>query len=144
MTVKEYLLQLQVLDTKINQKLEESAQLRSLVQGRGIAYDSEHVQTSAQNSQENAIIKYLDIEKRIDQMIDDYVKEKDTIINQIHELKDARFMKILFDHYVPDKNGHVKSLEQISVDMNYNYTWTCELHGQALLAFAEVNRTNPK
>lgn len=142
-TAKEYLCQLQILDTKINQKIEESAQLRSIVKGRGMSCDSERVQTSPANVQENTIIKYLDIEREIDRMIDDYVDRKDKIINQIHELSDVRYIRILFDRYVPDENGHTKSFEQISVDMNYNYTYVCDLHGQALIAFAEVIRNNP-
>ena len=141
---KQYLLQLQMLDTKINQKIEESAQLRSIIQGRGMSYDSERVQTSSANIQENTIVKYLDLEREIDKMIDDYVDQKDKIINQIHELSDVRYIRILFDRYVPDEKGHTKSFEQISVDMNYNYTYVCDLHGQALLAFAEVIRNNPK
>lgn len=138
MNTKQYLLQLQILNTKINQKIEESAQLRSIAKGRGISYDSERVQTSPTNAQENIIVKYLDIEREIDKMIDDYVDQKDKIINQIHKLSDARYIEILFDRYVPDKNGHTKSLEQISVDMHYNYKYVCYLHGQALIAFSGI------
>ena len=144
MSAKQYLLQLQILDMKINQKIEESAQLRSIVQGRGMSCDSERVQTSPANIQENMIVKYLDLEREIDKMIDAYVDQKDKIINQIHELSDVRYIKILFDRYVPDENGHTKSFEQISVEMNYSYTYVCDLHGQALIAFAEVIRKNPK
>lgn len=143
LSAKQYLLQLQILDTKINQKIEESAQLRSIVQGRGMSCDSERVQTSPANIQENMIVKYLDIEREIDKMIDAYVDQKDKIINQIHELSDVRYIRILFDRYVPDERGHTKSFEQISVDMNYNYTYVCDLHGRALIAFAEVIRNNP-
>ena len=143
MSAKQYLLQLQILDMKINQKIEESAQLRSIVQGRGMSCDSERVQTSPANIQENMIVKYLDIEREIDKMIDDYVDQKDKIINQIHELSDVRYIRILFDRYVPDEKGHTKSFEQISVDMNYSYTYVCDLHGQALIAFAETIRNNP-
>lgn len=142
-SVKEYLLQLRTLDTKIVQKAQEAAQLRSAVQGRGMQISDVRVQTSPKNSQEDTITGYLDLEKRIDSMIDKYVAEKDHIIDQIHELTDPRFIQILYDHYVPDAKHHVKSLEQISVDMNYNYTYMCELHGQALLAFAEKIRINP-
>lgn len=144
MTAKEYLLQLQTLDAKILHKVEEAAQLRSTVLGRGMQISDVRVQTSPKNSQEDTITKYLDLEEKIDSMIDRYVKEKDMIIDQIHELTDPRYVRILYDHYVPDEKHRVKSLERISVDMNYNYTYTCELHGQALLAFAEIIRTNPK
>ncbi|MDY2944129.1 MAG: hypothetical protein SOU32_00540 [Lachnospiraceae bacterium] len=144
MTAKDYLMQLQTLDTKITQKVQEVAQLRGAVLGRGMQISDMKVQTSPQNSQEDMIAKYLDMESKINSMIDKYVAEKDKIINQIHELADPKFIQILYDHYVPDENHRVKSLEQISVDMKYNYTYTCELHGQALLAFSKIIRTNQK
>lgn len=147
MTAKEYLLQVQILDTKIRHKEEEREQLRRAVEGRGIAYDKERVQTSPSNVQESAIIKYLDLEVEIERLVDDYISRKDAIINQIHSIsgKDAdKYIRILYDHYVPDEKHKVKSLEQIAVDMNYNYTYTCELHGRALQAFAQNTRINPK
>lgn len=144
MTTKDYLMQLQTLDAKIQQKVEEAASLRSAVLGRGMRIDDVRVQTSPKNSQEDTIAGYLDLEAKIDSMIDKYVAEKDRIIDQIHELTDPRYIRILYDHYVPDEHHRVKSLERISVDMNYNYTYTCELHGQALLALAEIIRINPK
>lgn len=134
MTAKEYLMQLQLLDLKITQKVQEAAQLRSMVTGRGIAI-SEKVQTSPKNSQEDIITKYLDLEEKIDSMIDKYAAEKDLIIDQIHELTDPRFIRILYDRYVPDERHRVKSLEQISVDMNYNYDHVRHLHGFALQEF---------
>lgn len=140
MTTKEYLLQLQTLDVKIQHKCEEAAQLRSIVLGHGMEINDMRVQTSPRNSQEDAITKYVSLEEKIGGMIDRYIDQKDVVINQIHELKDPRHMRILYDHYVPDERHKVKSLEQISVDMSYNYTYTCELHGQALMAFSEIIR----
>lgn len=134
MTAKEYLMQLQLLDLKITQKVQEAAQLRSMVTGRGLAI-SEKVQTSPKNSQEDIITKYLDLEEKIDSMIDKYAAEKDLIIDQIHELTDPRFIWILYDRYVPDEQHRVKSLERIAVDMNYNYDHVRHLHGFALQEF---------
>lgn len=140
MTAKEYLMQLQTLDVKISQKVEEAAQLHSIVEGRAMEYSGDRVQTTPQNTQENVIVRYIGMEQKINDMIDHYVFKKDKIIDQIHAMTDSRYIQILYDHYVPDERHKVKSLEQIAVDMNYNYTWICELHGQALKSFAEVNR----
>lgn len=144
MTAKEYLMQLSALDRRITQKVQEASQLRSSVLGRGMQTDDVRVQTSPKNSQENTIVNYIDLEEKIDRMIDQYILEKDKIIDEIHQLTDPRYIEILYDHYVPDEHHRVMSLEQISVNMNYNYTYTCELHGQALLAFSDIIRTNPK
>lgn len=134
MTAKEYLMQLQLLDLKITQKVQETAQLRSMVTGRGLAI-SEKVQTSPKNSQEGIITKYMDLEEKIDSMIDHYVMKKDFIIDQIHQLTDPRFVRILYDRYVPDEQHKVKSLERIAVEMNYNYDHVRHLHGFALQEF---------
>lgn len=142
MTAKEYLMQLKWAYLRIEQKIRESADLKNTLTGRGVQYDSEHVQTSPQNVQENTIARYMDMEREIDELIDDYVDQKDHIINQIHELTDIRYMKILFDHYIPDDKGKVKSLEEISVEMHYAYKYTCDLHGAALVAFSGILRKN--
>lgn len=135
MTAKDYLRQLKALDVKINQKIKEVDDLKLLTGGRGIAYDRDHVQTTPENRQEELIIKWLDMEREIDRMIDDYIAQKDKIINQIHTLSDSRYIKILYDHYVPDARGQVKTLEKIAVEMPSNYTYVCELHGRALQEF---------
>lgn len=146
MTAKEYLSQLKLLDLKINQKIEESSALRELVKGRGMAYDGDRVQTSPRNAQEDLIIRYTDLEQDIDGMIDQYLYLKDRIINEIHQLSDSRFVRILHDHYVPDQSNRVKSLEQIAVELDYTYKYVCELHGYALQEFSRKitgqNRTN--
>lgn len=138
MTAKDYLRQLKALDVKINQKIREVDDLKLLTGGRGIAYDRDHVQTTPENRQEELIIKWLDMEREIDRMIGDYIAQKDKIINQIHTLSDSRYIKILYDHYVPDARGQVKTLEKIAVEMPSNYTYVCELHGRALQEFEKV------
>ena len=135
MTAKDYLRQLKALDVKINQKIREVDDLKLLTGGRGIAYDRDHVRTTPENRQEELIIKWLDMEREIDRMIGDYIAQKDKIINQIHMLSDSRYIKILYDHYVPDARGQVKTLEKIAVEMPSNYTYVCELHGRALQEF---------
>lgn len=138
MTAKEYLMQLHILDTKISQKMEEYEQLRNMVKGKGISYDGDRVQTSPDNIQEKCIVEYTTIEKNINSLIVQYIKRKDKIINEIHQLQDPRFIRILYDHYVPDKNHHTKCLEEIAVDMRYSYDRVRHMHGHALLAFQKV------
>ena len=141
MTAKKYLRQLKALDVKINQKIKEVDDLKLLTGGRGIAYDRDHVQTSPENRQEELIVKWIDLEHEIDQMIDDYISQKDKIINQIHSLSDERYVRILYDHYVPDAMGQVKTLEMIAVEMPSNYTYVCELHVRALQEFEKRTET---
>lgn len=144
MTAKEYLNQLRILDTKINQKMEELSQLKSILMGRGMRYDSDRVQTSPANMQENIIIKCADIEDKIDRMIDSYISKKDKIINQIHQLNDDRYIQILYLHYVPNEKHQTKRLEDIAVEMkkkngnSYTYEHINRLHGEALQKFTKL------
>lgn len=141
MTAKEYLMQLQTLDLKISQKIDEASQIHSALQGRGVSYDGVHVQTSPQNSQEDTILRCIDMEADINDMISQYLGQKDLIINQIHELGDPLYIQILYMHYVPDERHRVKRLEDIAVCMkkpngdSYSYDHINRLHGEALQEF---------
>ena len=144
MTAKEYLRQLQVLDVKIKQKLDEYRQLHAQVDARGMDVSGERVQTTPSNPMEKFIIRYLDLEEDVCELMRQYAEAKDEIINVIHMISGkqaAQYIRILYDHYVPDEKGKVKSLEQIAYEMSYNYTYTCELHGRALISLEEVLRT---
>ena len=69
--------------------------------------------------------------------IDSYTELKHKIINEIHQLADKRYVDILYKRYVDGMK-----FEQIALEMNYEYKWTCSLHGRALLAFEEMKNTN--
>ncbi len=139
MTVKKYLQQLRVLNIKIRQREEQIRELRSLAMGSGsLSSESERVQTSiAGDKLSESVIKYIDLQAEVKQMIESYTQEQNKIISQIQSLEDSRYIEILYKRYV-----EFKSFELIAYEMNYNYTWICELHGKALKAFetAETNR----
>lgn len=140
MTAKEYLSQLRLLDIKINQKIKEAEELKALAFNAGaLSAEGEKVQTSLSGSsrQCDMIEKYVDLQTEIDSEIDKYVDLKHKIINEIHQLSDSRYVDILHKRYVDGEK-----FEKISVDMNYDYKWTCKLHGKALLAFKEMKNTN--
>lgn len=140
MTAKEYLSQLRLLDIKINQKIKEAEELKALAFNTGaISAEGEKVQTSLSGSgrQYDTIEKYADLQAEIDSEIDRYVDLKHKIINEIHQLSDPRYVEILHRRYVDGEK-----FEKISVDMNYDYKWTCKLHGKALLVFEEMKNTN--
>ena len=132
MKAKDYLKQLELLDTKINQKLQQEAELRAMADGVGaIDYAKDRVQSSPNgDAMSNTVIRYIMLEQEIDNQIDQFVDMKNTIINQIQGLKDVNHMKILFKRYV-----EFKRLEVIAVEMNYTYQYTRELHGYALSEF---------
>lgn len=133
MKAKEYLQQLQRLDTVINQKINELSDLRLKSQSTGsIDYSKERVQTSPSGDAPfvKLIGRIIDLEAEINAEIDAFVNEKHRIINQIQALKNSKYIEILYKHYV-----EFKRLEVIAVEMNFTYQYVVELHGYALKDF---------
>lgn len=142
MKAKEYLQQLQRLDTVINQKIKELGDLRLKSKSTGsIDYSKERVQTSPSGDAPfvKLIGRIVDLEEEINAEIDRYVDEKHRIINQIQGLKNSDYISLLFKRYV-----EFKSLERICVEMNFSYDYIKHLHGYALKDFEDkILNTTP-
>lgn len=142
MKAKEYLQQLQRLDTVINQKIKELGDLRLKSQSAGsIDYSKERVQTSPSGDAPfvKPICRIIDLEAEINAEIDRFVDEKHKIINQIQGLKNSDYISLLFKRYV-----EFKSLERICVEMNFSYDYIKHLHGYALKDFEDkILNTTP-
>lgn len=142
MKAKEYLQQLQRLDTVINQKIKEVQDLRVQMQsGGGIDYSKERVQSSPSGDAPfvKPICKIIDLEAEINAEIDKFVDEKHKIINQIQGLKNSDYISLLFKRY-----AEFKSLERICVEMNFSYDYIKHLHGYALKEFEDkILNTTP-
>lgn len=138
MRAKEYLQQLRRLDTVIDQKIKEldDLKVKSTCIG-GFDYSKERVQTSPSGDAPyvRTVSRMIDLNEEINRDIDDFVDRKHKIINQIQGLANAKHINLLFKRYV-----EYKRLEVISVEMNYTYQYTKELHGYAL---QEFERTYP-
>lgn len=133
MKAKEYLQQLQRLDTVINQKIKEVHDLRLQAQSTGgIDYSKERVQTSPSGDAPfvKLIGRIIDLEQEINAEIDAFVDDKHKIINQIQGLKNSDYISLLFKRYV-----EFKKFETIAVEMNFTYQYVVELHGYALKDF---------
>ena len=102
MTAKEYLSQIRLLNLKIDQKMEEKADLMSRAAGNhSPTLTKDKVQSSISGDRmSNTIDRYVDLEKEIDDLIDRYVDKRDMIINQIHQLEDPRYVELLQLKYV--------------------------------------------
>lgn len=133
---KEYLLQLQRLNTNINQKITELDDLRAMITCiKSPTFDSDKVQSSG--SGDAAFVRQIEkivlLQDEINKEIDRFADEKHKIINEIQQLSDSRYIEILFKRYV-----QFKRLEVVAVEMNYSYQYTIELHGYALKAFKKT------
>lgn len=133
MKAKEYLQQLQRLDTMINQKIKELGDLRLMSQSVcGIDYSKERVQSSPSGDAPfvKPVLRMIELEQEINAEIDRFVDEKHEIINQIQALQNPKHIDILYKHYV-----EFKRLEIVAVEMNFTYQYIVELHGTALKEF---------
>ena len=128
---KDYLKQIEILDKCIDQKQIECDELKLRAESTGGIQYGDRVQTSPNgDTLEKKVVKYVQIEQEINEMIDKFVDMKHEIINQIQGLSDVKHIDVLFKKYV-----QYKSLEQIAVEMNYSYPYIRELHGYALADF---------
>ncbi len=136
MKAKDYLSQVSVLNVKIGQKqMQYEELLQTAISTGAIRYDKEMVQTSLTgDSTSNIICKYIDLQSKINRDIDRFVDLKNKIINEIHELSNVGFIRLLYMRYIEEKR-----LEEIAVELNYSYQYVRELHGYALKAFTDAH-----
>lgn len=133
MKAKEYLQQLQRLDTVMNQKIREADDLRLKSCSIGsIDYSKERVQSSPPGNAPfvKMIDRIIDLEAEINAEIDKYFDDKHKIINQIQSLQTVNHIQLLYKRYV-----EFKKFETIAVEMNFTYQYAIELHGHALQEF---------
>lgn len=135
LSAREYLGQLQELDTNINQDLERLDDMKINACSTGaIDYSAERVQTSPSgDSLCRQVTNYVAFDDEINAEIDRFVDAKNLIIKQIRGLHNNYFNQILFKVYV-----QFKSVKQASKEMKKSYNYTVELHNKALAAFEET------
>lgn len=132
MTAKEYLRQIEKLETKIRQKEEQLACLRETAGGAAaIRYDKDNIQVSACGDMlERNVIRLVELQ---DKIFEDKVRMetiKDQIIDQIQALDDKRYIDILYLRYVK-----CEKFEKIALELSYDYVYLRALHGEALGMF---------
>lgn len=136
MKAKEYLLQIEVLQAKIEQKRQRAKEYRELALcSGGFDYSKERVQTSNLGGQiEDPVIRYIALEQEAvrDEM---YLQQiKDRITGEIHNLNNADYIKLLYQRYV-----NCVSLGKIAKELKYSYDRIRHMHGEALKAFEKIN-----
>ncbi len=134
LSAKQYLEQLEVIDTKINQKMEELNDLMIQATSTGaIDYSKDRVQTSPKNAQENKICKYVDLNDEINREIDEFVDIKHQVTKQIQALNVNHYIKVLFKVYV-----QFKTVKVAADEMGMSYQYVRDLHKKALKAFEKM------
>ena len=94
-------------------------------------------------AQESALCQFLadaaDIQREVDWLINKLIADRHRIIGEIHTLADARYIQILYLHYVEGKK--LEDVAEIMVKTNgkpYSYDHIASLHGMALQEFDRI------
>lgn len=125
---KSYLQQVEMLDAKITNKLIEKQQWKDIALGITASVGGERVQTSgSKQKMADAVIKCVDIESEIDDLIDEFVTAKKKVITTIEQLYSPMEYRILHLRYIQ----HV-SLTEIADILNKEYSWVTTTHGRAV------------
>ena len=93
----------------------------------GMDYLADRIQNCPKNKLEEAAVKLYERLEKIDNTIARLSVEIDDRVESIESLPNEGHRNMLFKRYVDGK-----SFEEISVEMQYSYTYTCNLHGEAL------------
>lgn len=135
LTAKQYLEQLQELDTNINQNLERLAEMKEDTRSTGsIDYSKERVQTSMTGDKLcNDVTRYVSLDEQINSEIDRFVNAKNQIISEIRGLHVNNYIQVLFKVYV-----QFKSIKVAASEMKMSYQYVRDLHKKALILFGET------
>lgn len=135
LTARQYLEQLQELDTVINQDLERLKEMKADATSTGcIDYSMERVQTSTSgNKLCNDVTRYVTLDEKINAEIERFVDAKNKIIAEIRGLHVNNYIQVLFKVYV-----QFKSVRQAAKEMKKSYSYVIELHNKALVLFEET------
>ena len=134
MTAKTYLNQIRLLDERINDGIEELAQLDSLLKKVTAAMGGEVVASSKNPDKMTDIIYKIDkLRRALNRNVDKYVDIKREAADLLSKVEDPVHYQILHCRYVL-----YRTWEQIADEIGYTYQWTCQLHGLALLEFEKI------
>ena len=127
MKAKEYMRQVQKLDKLIENKMAEKAQWKSIALNITPSMEVDKVQSSSsQQKMADAMNRYIDLDKEIDEYIDKLVDAKKEVLATIEQLKAIEY-DILHKVYV-----QYCSLDEVAIMYDKSYSWATTMHGEAL------------
>lgn len=133
MTVKEYLLQIILYDTRIKQKKLKLQRMRDdCYNAKGLDTSKEKVHNSISNGY-SEVDKMIDYENRIKKEILSLRKLKEAIIEEINSLENYIYIELLTERYVNKKSLY--EIIKINKDLKYSYAYIKTLHRKALNSF---------
>lgn len=131
---KEYLEKIKWYDVLIDSKLEELANLNSIVRRiTPVMNTTGGGGTGNQDKLGDTIAKIVDLQEEINRDVDMFVDMKREASRLLKKLENPLHYQIIHKRYVL-----YKTFEQIAADTHYSYRNITHAHGRALQAFGKV------
>lgn len=122
-------------DRLINRLMNTVAELRSSLTSTGTDMQSDKVQTSGpKDTLGNTVAKIVDLEREINNRIDELCDLKYDILARISRMPDLDQQNVLIARYVQGLKW-----EKIAKEMNFSLSQIYKLHGKGLNSFLEFN-----
>lgn len=131
-----YLKRYRTIDALINRKIEECQKWRDVALKITPTLSDMPKAHNGTNQTEIAVEHIIEIEREINESIDELVKIRKNIEKALAAIKDDTYRRLLEYRYIDGMTW-----EQIAIEMHYSYQWICKLHGRALLKLKIVDRS---
>lgn len=130
MSTKEWLSRAWEIDKEIKALEAEKEAAKTLAFSVTVRYSGEKVQTSCENSTENAMVKYIDYCTKINKRIDDLYAVKCEILDAISKVDNPTYRTLLALRYL-----RFLTWERIAEEMGLSDKWVrTEMHSRALIS----------
>jgi len=133
MTPKEYLNQIKRLYREIIALIDEVSQYEAMTTKVTPVLEKLNVQSSQENTREDAMIKYIDKATELKDLLQEYFEKRSEIFHDTMQLKNADHITLLHMRYF-----EFKSWEDVADDMGYSIRWVYKTHGDALEELKEI------
>lgn len=133
MTPKEYLGQIRRINTQIRQKEEQIAELQEQLVSISAPLNPDKVSTGASDKVSALVSRLVDLQSDLEAELFNLVAAKRSILDTVGRLEDPNHMELIYMRYV-----QCLTWKAISAEMGYSVQWVWRLHGQALLAVADL------
>ena len=139
--VKEYLNKIRYIDNEINAKEEIKQRMyERLTSVKATQYREIDVQGGIRKTSEDRIIEYTEYSEQINELIDELINLKMTVVEQIEQIDDGLYRTILTERYVNNRKW-----DDVAEILGYEDTRPLfRIHNDALREFGKVNKLDTK
>lgn len=128
---KAYLYRLKTLNDAIERSLRRLEKIRADMFGMsGMDYSKDRVQVSPEDRLSATMAEYVDLDAKINRMIDRYVDLKREVMHRIRGMENKTHREILFRKFVK-----FQSVREIAAAMKKSESWIFEKQAEAIKNF---------